>query len=294
MPQIYREITPLTEYDCFTIFNRRKITFDFPVHFHVEYELNFILNGKGVKRVVGDHQEAIGNAELVLIGSNLPHGWMNHKYNHEESENEIEEVTIQFHKDLIDENFLRRNQLYFVREMLDKSSKGISFSEETTMKLANKFKSLVKKSGFDSVIGLLEILHELSLSTNQRLLSDESFMDNKISYNSRRIQAVFEHMRSSYNKEVTLSEVAKIAGMTDVSFSRFIKKRTGKTFIDSLNEIRLGHAARRLIDTTETISEIAYKCGFNNLSYFNRLFKSKKNCTPKQFREEFAGTRTFI
>jgi AraC-like DNA-binding protein len=294
MPQIYREITPLTEYDCFTIFNRRKITFDFPVHFHEEYELNFILNGKGVKRVVGDHQEVIGNSELVLVGSNLPHGWINHHYNPEESENEIEEVTIQFHKDLIGDNFLRRNQLYFIREMLDKSSKGISFPEETILKLTDRFKSLVHKTGFDSVLGLMEILHELSLSTDLRLLSDESFMDNKITYNSRRIQAVFEHMRGYFDKEVTLTDVAKIAGMTDVSFSRFIKKRTGKTFIDSLNEIRLGHAARKLIDTTETVSEIAYKCGFNNLSYFNRLFKSKKNCTPKQFREEFAGTRTFI
>jgi AraC-like DNA-binding protein len=126
------------------------------------------------------------------------------------------------------------------------------------------------------------------------LLSDESFTDNKITHNSRRIESVFEFMRENFDKDVTLSEVAKIAGMTEVSFSRFIKKRTGKTFIDSLNEIRLGHSARRLIDTTETISEIAYKCGFNNLSYFNRLFKSKKNCTPKQFREEYAGIRTFI
>lgn len=294
MSHIFREITPLTQYDCFTIFNRSKTDFDFPVHFHEEYELNFILNGKGVKRVVGDHQEMIDNTELVLVGSNLPHGWLTHKFDHSNTNVKIEEITIQFHRDLFDEKFLRRNQLYFIRELLDKSSKGISFSKETTQKLAPKFHSLSQKKGFDGVLELMSILHDLSASKNMRLLSDESFMDNKISYNSRRIEAVFEFMRSNFHKEVTLTEVAKIAGMTDVSFSRFIKKRTGKTFIDSLNEIRLGHAARRLIDTTETISEIAYKCGFNNLSYFNRLFKSKKNCTPKQFREEFAGTRTFI
>ncbi len=294
MSHIYREITPLTEYDCFTIFNRSKIDFDFPLHFHEEYELNFILNGKGVKRIIGDHQETINDVELVLVGSNLPHGWVNHQFDHTKAKAEIEEVTIQFHHDLFDDNFLKRNQLYFIRELLDKSLKGISFSQEITLELAPRLKSLSQKTGFSSILELMSILNDLSQSKNMRLLSDESFMDSKIKYNSRRIQAVFEFMRGNFDKEVTLTEVAKIAGMTDVSFSRFIKKRTGKTFIDSLNEIRLGHAARRLIDTTETISEIAYKCGFNNLSYFNRLFKSKKNCTPKQFREEFTGTRTFI
>ena len=294
MSHIYREITPLTQYDCFTIFHRSKINFDFPVHFHEEFELNFILNGKGVKRVVGDHQEVIDNVELVLVGSNLPHGWLTHQFDHTKTHSEIEEITVQFHQDLFDENFLKRNQLYFIRELFNKSSKGICFSQEIALKLAPRLKSLSQKTGFNSILELMSILNELSTSKNLRLLSDETFIDNKISYNSRRIQAVFEFMRGNFDKEVTLTEVAKIAGMTDVSFSRFIKKRTGKTFIDSLNEIRLGHAARRLIDTTETISEIAYKCGFNNLSYFNRLFKSKKKCTPKQFREEFAGTRTFI
>ncbi|MCY1559897.1 HTH-type transcriptional activator RhaS [compost metagenome] len=82
--------------------------------------------------------------------------------------------------------------------------------------------------------------------------------------------------------------------MQEVSFSRFIKKRTGKTFIDILNEIRLGHASRMLIDTTNTVFEIAYNCGFNNISNFNRVFKKKKNTTPKSFRENFSGTRVFI
>ena len=105
---------------------------------------------------------------------------------------------------------------------------------------------------------------------------------------------IFEYLRKNYQKDISLEVVAKMAGMTEVSFSRFIKKRTGKTFIDSLNEIRLGYASRLLIDSTETIAEIAYKCGYNNISYFNRLFKKKKNLTPKEFRENYAGSRTFI
>lgn len=293
MTHFYREVTPLTSYDCFTIFKRSKTFFDFPVHFHEEFELNLILNGQGVKRVVGDHQELIKNTELVLVGSNLPHGWTTPE-NFVPANGMIEEVTIQFHKDLFDEKFLQRNQLFLIRELLNKSSRGISFPEETTLALAPKLMELNAKSGFESMLELMTILHELSSVKKPRLLSGDTFSKNKISYNSRRIEAVFEHMRNHFHKEVSLSDVAQIAGMTEVSFSRFIKKRTGKTFIDSLNEIRLGHASRMLIDTTETISEIAYKCGFNNLSYFNRLFKARKNMTPKQFREEYVGKRTFI
>lgn len=83
--------------------------------------------------------------------------------------------------------------------------------------------------------------------------------------------------------------------MTEVSFSRFFKNRSGKTFINSLNDIRLGHASRMLIDTTHSVSEIAYNCGFNNISNFNRIFKKKKGCTPKEFKEGYSvGSRIFI
>jgi transcriptional regulator GlxA family with amidase domain len=127
-----------------------------------------------------------------------------------------------------------------------------------------------------------------------KTLSDSSFSNEQFHYNSRRIEKVFEYMNSHYNMQITLAEVAKIANMPEASFSRFIKKRTGKTFIDSLNEIRLGHASRMLIDTTNTVAEIAYKCGFNNISNFNRIFKRKKFCIPKDFRETYTGNRIFI
>ena len=60
--------------------------------------------------------------------------------------------------------------------------------------------------------------------------------------------------------------------------------------MDSLLEMRLGHASRLLIDTTQSVSEVAYNCGFNNISNFNRLFKKKKGCTPKEFRESYKVT----
>ena len=288
---LMREITPLTQNVCFTIFSRNKKEFNFPLHYHEEFELNLILQGGGAKRIVGDHIEVIGDHELVLVGPNLGHAWFTHQC----QSGDIREITIQWHKDLFEDKMLRRNQLSFIRSMLERSVKGISFSSDTIQALAPRIISLNQKNGFDSVLELMSILHDLSTSRNMRTLSDVSFNNDHFNYNSRRIEKAFEYMNHNYDKTITLGEVARLVNMTEVSFSRFIRKRTGNTFIDSLSEIRLGHASRMLIDTTHSIAEISYNCGFNNISNFNRIFKKKKKCTPKEFRENFAiGTRVFI
>jgi len=291
--QLLREITPLTQGDCFTLFSRVKKDFDFPLHYHEEFELNFIQNGKGAKRVVGDHMEEIDDLELVLVGPNLQHGWFTNKLKGQQ----LHEITIQFHRDLFDDKFLQRNQMSVIRKMFEKSLKGILFSRETTEAIMPRLLSLPEKHGFDSVLELLSILHDLSTSRNIRTLSNTTFNNTEtISYNSRRINMVMEYLNKNFHKDVSLGEVAKLIAMSEVAFSRFFKLRTGKTFVDTLNEVRLGHASRMLIDTTQSINEIAYRCGFNNMSNFNRIFKKKKNCTPKEFRLAYnsTGVRTFV
>jgi len=289
--KILREITPLTSSDCFTIFSRVKSGFDFPLHYHEEIELNFIMNAKGVKRVIGDHIEEIDDLELVLVGSNLPHVWQTYKC----KSKEIKEITIQFHKDLFDEKFLQRNQMNFIRKMLERSTRGILFSRQTIEQITPRLLNLSQKHGFDSVLELLSILHDLSVSRNMHTLSDATFSNAELSFNSRRIEKALEYMNQNFQKGITLNEIAKQVNMTEISFSRFFKSKTGITYIDSLLEIRLGHASRLLIDTSQAISEIAFNCGFNNISNFNRLFKKKKHCTPKSFRESYSdGNRIFI
>jgi len=289
---ILREITPLTQSDCFTYFYRAKSEFDFPLHYHDEVELNFIKNAHGAKRIVGDHVEEIGDIELALVGPGMPHGWFGSGY----KKNQIEEITIQFHKDFFDEKFLQKNQLSFIRNMLMRSLRGILFSTETTLRLEPRIYGLGKKQGFDSVLELMSIMHDLSISRDFRILSDSGFSDTEVfSYNSRRIEKVMEFIHTSFNKQISLGEAAKIASMTESAFSRFFKLRTGMTFIDCLTEVRLGHASRMLISTTKTIAEIAYSCGFNNISNFNRIFRKKKSCTPRELRESYdQGTRVFI
>lgn len=286
-----KEITPLTPNDCFTVFTRVKKEFNFPFHYHEEFELNLIINAHGAKRIVGDNIAVIDDLELVLVGPNLPHAW----FTHECQSDSITELTIQWHKDLFDEKFLRRNQLSFIRNMFEKSTKGISFSKETIRSVLPQIQSLSQRSGFDSVMDLISLLHDLSASRTMFTLSDTNFINSQhLNYNSRRIEKVFDFMNHNYHKEISLKNVATLVNMTEESFSRFIKKRTGNTFINSLNEIRLGHASRMLIDTTHSISEICHQCGFNNISNFNRLFKKKKNCTPKEFRENYSGNRVFV
>ena len=294
MAELFKGITPLTQYDCFLVFERYKKDFDFPIHTHDEIELNFIFNGAGVLRVVGDHSEEISDLELILVGSKLPHCWMTHNYNYTKEKGEMFEITIQFHKDLLDEKFLRRNQLIFIKSLLEKAGRGINFPRETIVQLEPRIRKLSKLSGFDSVLELFSILHDLSLTRGIQLLSNESFAEEKPTFINRRVELVYDYIRSNYHKPITLGEISKMVGMTEVSFSRFFKKTTCKTFVDSINDIRLGNASRMLMDSSYSISEIAFKCGFKNQSYFNRLFKEKKGETPKEFRERYAGTRMFI
>jgi AraC-like DNA-binding protein len=287
--KVMRETTSLNAGDCFTISSRVKKDFDFPLHYHDEYELNLIINAKGAKRIVGGSIGVIDDMELVFIGPNIYHAWFLHQC----TSTEIQEVTIHFHKDLFDENFLNRNQASILKNMFNNAQLGILFSRETTKGLVNRILDLNQKSRFDAVLELLSILHSLSVSSNIKLLSDTGFTDQNFCFKSRRIEKVFEYMHNNYDKQITLAEVARIANMPQVSFSRFIKKRTGKTFIESLNEIRLGHASRMLIDTDAHIAGIAYKCGFNNISNFNRIFKRKKQCIPREFREAYSYGRSF-
>jgi AraC-like DNA-binding protein len=291
MNNVIKEITPLTQSDCFTVFSSVKKTFNFPLHFHEEYELNLIINAAGAKRIIGDHEEVINDIELVLVGPNLSHAWFSHVC---ESDS-ITEVTLQWHKDLFDEKFLRRNQLTGIRTMLELASRGLLFSRDATAEILPRLLQAKEKQGFSAIMELMNILNELALADGTRVLSDSVVNNDQILYhNSRRIDKVLDYMNNNFQKNITLKALSRLIGMTEVSFSRFIKQRTGNTFIDTMNEIRLGHASRMLIESNDSIADIAVKCGFNNISNFNRVFKFRKHCTPKEFRENFSGTRVFI
>lgn len=289
---VLREVTPLSDQDCFMIFSRVKNEFTFPIHVHAEFELNFIENGTGAKRIVGDSIEEIDDLELTLItGAELEHGWLNHKC----KSTEIKEITIQFHGDLLNDLLLQKNQFRVVKEMFDKAVHGLTFPRETILKMRDRLYRLSSgNNGAHSVLDLFGILYDLSLSPKTRELSSRSFGINVENYYSRRIKRVYEYMLDNYADEIKLSDIADIIGMTEAASSRFLKQRTGRSFIESLNDIRLGHATRMLLDTTHSVAEVSLNCGFNNLSNFNRIFKKKKGCTPTEFRENYKESKFYL
>ncbi|MCF4101177.1 AraC family transcriptional regulator [Gillisia sp. M10.2A] len=286
---IHREITPLAPEDSFLVFDRMKDDFDFPIHFHPEFELNFVLNGKGVRRVIGDSMEEIGDIELVLVGPNLQHGWELHNC----TQTKIHEVTIQFHNDLFDAKLLGRRIMKPIKDMFERSTHGILFSRKISEEIKPKILRLSKIDSIDYFMELISILHDLANSRNQRLLSTYT-SNNKNFENSDKIKIIYEYIQENYQNKISLSEISNLVNMSPVSFNRFIKKRTGKTFIEYVNDTRIGYAARWLIEKEFSIAEIAFKCGFNNIANFNRVFKKNKNCTPSQYRDEFSGIKRVL
>jgi len=281
---IHREITQLSPEDSFLVYERIKDEFDFPVHFHPEYELNFIHKGKGVRRIIGDHTSVISDVELVLVGSNLSHGW---ELN--ECENtKIHEITVHIQQDLFNDKMLSRHIFKSIRDMFNRSKHGILFSEEITMKVKPKLVALLELSGIEYYLEFVSILNELSESKDQTLLSTQ-FSEMNDFQNSERIKKVYEYIHENYYRKIGLEEISQLVNMSPVSFNRFIKKRTGKTFINYVNDTRISYASRLLIESEKSIGEISYQCGFNNIANFNRIFKKSKECTPSEFRKEFVG-----
>ncbi|MCF0183281.1 MAG: helix-turn-helix transcriptional regulator [Bacteroidaceae bacterium] len=292
MSHILSEITPLSDRDCFYLVDRNKTEFDYPLHRHDEIELNFVSNCTGARRIVGDSIEELGEYDLALIGSGIEHCWDQHYCD----KTDKREITIQFRPDLLPPEFLAKNQMRSIAELLRKAQTGVAFGMRTIMGVYSRLDSLANslKSDFSSIIGFLDLLYQLSLSTDSHQLATTSFSRGSMSTESRRVNRVEEEINKRYDQELTLDHLARIAGMTPTAFSRFFKQRTGRTLSEYIIDIRLGHASRQLVDTSMAVSEICYQCGFTNITSFNRIFKAKKGCTPKTFRENYLKTRIIV
>ena len=292
MGKVFTEITRLSEKDCFYIVERHKTEFTYPLHQHKEFELNFIEHGKGVRRIVGDSVEEIGDYELVLIGGeNLEHVWEQGRCRSKD----IREITIQFSGDIFGDGILSKNQFASIRRMLRRADHGLSFSLSSIMKVYSVLDTIAAETErFVQFLKFMYVLYELSVSDDARVLASSSFAHTERSTESRRVQKVKQYINNHYADPLRLSDLADIVGMSPVAFSRFFRQRTGRTLSDYIVDIRLGYAARMLVDSTKNISEICYECGFNNLSNFNRTFKAKRNCTPRDFREMFKKNKVIV
>lgn len=292
MGRVLTEITPLSEKDCFHIVERHKTEFTYPLHRHKEFELNFIQNGAGVRRIVGDSVEEIGDYELILIGGgNLEHVWEQGCC----ESNDIREITIQFSPDIFNGDLLSKNQFASIRRMLNRADHGLAFPISAIMRVYSILDTLAsEQERFVQFLKFLYLLYQLSISEEARVLASSSFAHSARDIESRRVQKVKQYINDHYAEPLKLTDLAALVGMSPVAFSRFFRMRTGRTLSDYIIDIRLGFAARMLVDTTRNVSEICYECGFNNLSNFNRTFKAKRGFTPRDFRAMFKKNKIIV
>ena len=198
--------------------------------------------------------------------------------------------------DLFEGGMFRKKQFRLIARMLERATHGIAFSRRTILSAKPLLDELLASTDtFNSMLILLRLLHTLSLDGSSEVLSHQMFSSGVTLYDSRRVKLVMEYLERHYSEHISLSTVAALVNMSTSSFSRFIKLRTGNNFIDCLNEIRVSAVARLLVDEpTNSVADIAYRCGFNNISNFNRIFKRMRGFTPQQFREQFVKKRIII
>ena len=248
--------------------------------------------GGGIRRIVGDSVEEVGNDELTLIANGkLEHVWEQGNCTNPD----VREITIQFSPQLFGKDLLSRTQFVSIGEMLERAKLGVNFSLPAIMKVYHLLDGLASMTNrFEQFLKFLNILYELSKDEGACTLASTVFANDGTTGDIGRLQKVKEYIAAHYAEECRLDDIAESVGMTPSAFCRFFRQHTGRTLTEYIIDIRLGNAARLLVDSSLTIAEISYNCGFNNLSNFNRTFKAHKGYTPRDFRVLFKKNRVFI
>ncbi len=285
MFNVIRETTPLQDEDLFALFRHSQAKFDYPLHIHSDFELNMVCHTSG-KRIIGDSIEAFEELDLILMGPDLPHKWK------APTTKDTTVITIYFH-DLFVNSFLLQKRMFTpIKEMLIRSNRGLDFSQETKARMKDRLFLLSQSHGFNTGLDFLSILYELAISSGQRTLASPSYdIDSlKVETKSRRISSICKYIEENYMENISRQEMAKSINMSDSAFSHFFKKRTSRSFVEYVNEVRIGKATKMLMETTHGVSEICFQCGFNNLSNFNKIFKKITQKTPSEYRNSLHQT----
>ncbi|MCR5695655.1 MAG: AraC family transcriptional regulator [Marinilabiliaceae bacterium] len=286
------KITALSDNNEFFLIIDRKLKGDFscPLHFHAEYEINILIGAEGAIRKVGDSIEPIGSVDLCLIGPNLSHQLERGTC---DMDSEVREITIQFLPSLFGSELLDKETFIPIRKMLTNASRGLVFTPEIVRKMLPFIDELCNTHGFDAYMMITRLLYDLSLAM-PRALAGDTFRTEDLCYTDRRIEHLYEYLRANFHKRIKINEAASHINTSPVTLSRIVKQWTGKSYVAFLNDIRLDHAKRMLMDTEQSVNEICFLTGFNNVSNFNRFFKRRFSITPTEFRFSLAGRKRIV
>lgn len=284
MKAYFQKLEPGPE-RSFLAFRNASPHFNVPWHFHPEYELTYIVQSRG-NRLVGDSIRNFEPGDLALLGPNLPHCWLNLQEDIEKKGHQAEAVVIQFRNDFMGPKFFQKPELKIVREILEKSANGLSFYGETRQHIGKVMLDFPKKKPIEQFIGLIKVLRTLAKSKEYISLSSDGFTAQLAQTESKKINQVLNYLKENFKNKIKLDEVAALTHMTPAAFCRFFKARTSKTFVQFVNEFKIGYASRLLIETDLPVSQIASESGFHNIANFNRHFSRLKETTPMRYRKQ--------
>ncbi len=255
-----------------------------PLHFHPEYELTYIIESHG-KRFIGDNIENFEGGDLIFIGSNLPHFWRNEKSFYEnKKEQKVRLLVVHFPEDFLGEHFFDAPELFQIRKFMHTSARGLKITGKTAGEIKEQMMRLLQERGFSRLMTLFSILDRLSRSNEIQYLATEGYKRGIEQPDADRINEVYEYIVDHFDENICLEDVSSLVNMSSSAFCRYLRSRLGKSFKQMLNEIRIGHACRELLETEKSITQIAYESGYNNISNFNRRFRELKNLNPLEFR----------
>ncbi|CAL1518501.1 AraC family transcriptional regulator [Chitinophaga sp. MM2321] len=279
------EVLNPTNGQSFLLRRFNKSAFDAPYHFHTEYELTTILEGKG-KRFIGNHMTDYEEGDLILLGPKLPHCWKLNQDTHKQQVGSA--IVVQFTNDFMGEGFFDKAEFVNIKNLLQNSSCGISFSSKTQQLIQQQLLKLAEQpNNFRIFIGLMDILQSLAVTTDYHLLDTQSTIAERSTSEQERINAVYAYLVEHFREQVSLEKVAAIAHMTPSAFCKYFKKITRKTFMETVIHYRLNYATQQLIQTDKSISEISFDSGFGDVSHFYKMFRSKMQLSPLHYRKKF-------
>jgi AraC-like DNA-binding protein len=269
-----------------SVIDRDEDAFNPAFHLHPELELVLIKEGHG-RRIIGNKIAPFEKGDMVFIGSNLPHIWLNDDTT---ANHRARSIAVHFRKEVFGQEFYELKETRELARFFDLASRGIQITGATRDKVSRKLDILVTLRGFRRILLLLEILHILSSSSDVHCITGDTYNPDNKEETIDRLSEIYKYVQNNFHKDISLGNIAGIAGLTPQSFCRWFKKRAGKHFFEYLNMVRISKACDMLIDSGAPISEIAYYCGYNTISNFNKIFKESTGLTPGQFRERSGTT----
>ncbi len=260
--------------------------FTYPWHFHSEYEIVYIIKSTGT-RFAGNNIETYNEEDLTLLGSFLPHMYRSDEIYYEGNPAlRVHAIVIQFSKDFFSHAFQYYPEFHKIKLFLEKSASGVWFNktEGINRNIRKNIVRLLKIKGLDRLLECIKLLSLMSKSSDIRFLDDSGSLEQ---IHDNRITKVLTYINKSGYQSIQLKDIAGYSGMNPAAFCRYFREKTGKTLIRHVNELRIQHACRLLLEGKYTISQICYECGFNNVSNFNRQFRKICKYTPTEYLNEY-------